>query len=418
MRKKKKRRLSFFLALLFILTNVLLIYFDREDRVEQKSYINDWSEAFTYDLLETLPTDGVFTATETNPVYFDDTRGAFQEFLIEEGEEVREGDELYEYEITDYETQQSSLEAEASTLQGEITAIEAYIAEMESYVIPDSNSDNSTNGFFAPDTQEDEEEDSDPNAEAEFLKEQTIAEKEMELAQKEAMLQMVENQLNELETEGQTITVESPFNGVVTDINEGLDSPIITLQATTLQAEGELDEAERKRVEEGMEVKITIPDQEDLSITGTVSSVQTFPDKISVKETSEYPFEVSIEEDLADILPGYHAAVSIITDRADGAVTAFAPLLSTEENLFAWVMDESGKLEHRPVETALEVDGLVEVVKGLESGEMLAHTPHAQFRRGATFFTPIQTNELRLKDTFTINKDTMLSYGLMGLMAR
>ncbi len=387
--------------------------------MDQKSYINDWSEAFTYDLLETLPTDGVFTATETNPVYFDDTRGAFQEFLIEEGEEVREGDELYEYEVTDYETQQSSLEGEVSTLQGEITAIKAYLADMESYVIPDSNSDSSTDSFFAPDTQEEEEEENgDSNAEAEFLKEQTIAEKEMELAQKEAMLQMVENQLSELESEGQTITVESPFDGMVTDIDEGLDSPIITLQATTLQVEGELDEAERKRVEEGTEVTITIPEQEDLSIEGTISSVQTFPKKISVNESSAYPFEVSIEEDLAEILPGYHAAVSIITDRADGAVTAFAPLLSTEENLFAWVMDDSGKLEHRPIETGLEVDGLIEVVQGLESGEMLAHTPHAQFRRGATFFTPIQKEELRLKDTFTINKDTMLSYGLMGLMAR
>ncbi|WP_028785183.1 efflux RND transporter periplasmic adaptor subunit [Thalassobacillus devorans] len=415
MQNKRKKRWFFFLTFAFVLTNSLLIFFDREDKVEQKSYINDWSEAFTYDLVETLSTDGVFAATESNPIYFDDSVGYFQKFLVEKGDEVREGDDLYEYEVIDYHTQQSSLESDISRLEEEINAIESYLTEMESYEVPEpDNSEDSS--ILTPDEEGDE--NSPAYTETEFMKEQTIAEKEMELAQKEAMLDMVESQLDDLESEGQIITVQSPFNGVITDVSEELDSPIITMKTTTLQVEGVLEEAERKRVKEDMNAEITIPEEEELQLKGKVSSVARFPENVSVNQDSEYPFVVSIEEDLAEMLPGYHVAVSIITDRADEAVTAFAPLLATEENLFAWVMDDTGKLVRRAIKTGIEVDGLVEVIEGLEPGEMLAHTPHDQFRRGATFFTPIQSNELRLKETFAIDSQTMLSYGLMGLMAR
>ncbi|MFG6116534.1 efflux RND transporter periplasmic adaptor subunit [Halobacillus sp. MO56] len=416
MHNKRKKRWIFFLTFAFVLANSLLIFFDRENKVEQKSYINDWSEAFTYDLIETLSTDGVFAATESNPVYFDDSLGSFQRFLIEEGEEVREGDDLYEYEVTDYYTQQTSLESEVFRLEEEINAIESYLTEMESYEVPEPDNTSGGGSFLSPD--EKDEENPPSYAETEFMKEQTIAEKEMELAQNEAMLDMVEAQLDDLESEGQIINVQSPFNGVITELSEDLDSPIITMKATTLQVEGELEESERKRVKEDLKAEITIPEEEELRIEGTVSSVAHFPEDISVNQASEYPFVVSVEEELAEILPGYHVAVSIITDRADGAVTAFAPLLSTEENLFAWVMDDNGKLVRRPIKTGLEVDGLVEVMEGLESGEMLAHMPHDQFRRGATFFTPIQSNELRLKETFAVDTQTMLNYGLMGLVAR
>ncbi|MBM7554367.1 efflux RND transporter periplasmic adaptor subunit [Thalassobacillus pellis] len=418
MKRKRKIRYVVLLVIGFALLNSLLLYFDTGNKVEQKSYVNEWSEPFTYDLVEKLETTGVFASAESNHVYFDKNEGSFRQFLVAPGDEISEGDGLYEYEVTNFSSQTASLKAEAKRLEEEIEAIEQYIIELESFDIPET--DNGGSSFFSQD--EAEEEDQPKTIETEFMKQEQIAEKELELAQKEAKLTMVESQLAELEAGGKTITVESPFNGVITEISESLQSPLITMKTTTLQVEGKLTESERKKVQPDMEVEIKLPNEElpeqPPLLRGTISSLRNFPDHVSVGWQSEYPFEVSIEGATENILPGYHASLSIITARAEEAVTAFDYLLLTEDDLFAWVMNEKGTLTYRAIETGLEVNGMTEVTKGLETGEWLAAYPRDQFRKGATFLTPIQWEDLYIKQIPDVSPSVIKKYGLMGLMTR
>ncbi|RWZ52276.1 efflux RND transporter periplasmic adaptor subunit [Halobacillus fulvus] len=409
-KKRYKGRILGLLIIAFIATNALLIYIDEDGYVERKSYVEQWSQAFTYDLFETLEKRAVFTTEESNPVYFDDQKGAFKEFLVSEGDNVTQGDDLYTYEVIDYEAQQNQLESEIDRLESEVEAIEDFIIELELYSPPVEES-NSSNSFF------DDEPDAPENAEVDFLQEQQIAEQEAELAQKEAMLAMVEDQLDQLEDDGQEITITSPYDGTVTDISETLEAPLLTLKSTNLQLEGTLDEEERKSVEVDMRVRGTV-EEEDWEITGSLSSIHTFPDETGAYRSSRYPFEVALEPTEHPVLPGYHVDLEIIQAESLQTTSALSSVLVGEEDLYAWVMNEEGQLERREIETGLVENGVTEVVNGLGPGEWLADEPKDEFRQDATFITPIQWHDVYVKRMLDEGIGDYWTYSLLGLLAR
>ncbi|UOR10341.1 efflux RND transporter periplasmic adaptor subunit [Halobacillus amylolyticus] len=439
MRTRYKVRIVGLCAIAFLLLNACLLFFDRDSEVERKSYIKNWSAAFIYDLYETINTRGVFTASDTNAIYFDQQTGSFQEFLIEEGDEISEGDELYTYEVADYDTQVHKLESEASRLEGEIDSIETYINDLESFTIPESETTSppsfsqrseteEENPFLfpAPSTEnpfsqninpQQQESDSDSTIETEFMKEQALAEKELELSQKQAQLTMVEDQLSQLEETGQTITVTSEFSGVVTDLSENLESPLLTLSSSNLTVSGELSENHRKLVEQGMNTLVRIPDL-NIELPGTIEAIHPFPEKVDVNRASDYPYEIIVEGESEEVKPGYHAEVEILTDEAVDTVAAFDDVLMTDVNSSAWVMDDQGRLEERELETGITEDGIVEVIDGLENNDHLAVQPVDEFRQGSIFFTPLKVSDLQIRELFSIDPSLMLDYGLLGLMNR
>ncbi|WP_039870437.1 hypothetical protein [Halobacillus sp. BAB-2008] len=120
-----KGRILGLLIVAFIVANALLIYFDEEEKVERKSYVHDWSQTVTEDLAETLETKGVFTSETTTPVYLDEELGSFQEFLVEEGDTVADGDDLYTYAVSDYYAQEAQLQGDIDRIEQEISATQA-----------------------------------------------------------------------------------------------------------------------------------------------------------------------------------------------------------------------------------------------------------------------------------------------------
>src|SRR5690606_17259034 len=94
-------------------------------------------------------------------------------------------------------------------------------------------------------------------AEAELIKEQFIIQKEQELAAKKEQERAIESQLDDLQENGDTITVESPFEGKIKEISSTLNDPIIRIEHLELQVEGEIDEEARFEVDSGQSVEIT-----------------------------------------------------------------------------------------------------------------------------------------------------------------
>ncbi|MFC7063664.1 HlyD family efflux transporter periplasmic adaptor subunit [Halobacillus seohaensis] len=403
---KNKNRWIGLGVFLFLACNFFLIYFDSDHNVEQKSYVNEWSGTFSSDIEESLSVRGVFSTEEVTPVYFDEQSGSFQEFFVDVGDQVNNGDELYSYEVLNYQSQEAELERESTKLQEEIDAIDTYLLALENYTIDDSQNNN-TFGFnnpFSNDDSQDEVEgfidnNQDP-AEAELIKEEAIADKEKERTQKEAKLAMVEDQLDQLTSTGQTITVTSTFDGVVTDRSEDLNSPLLTLSSSELLVEGKLREKERKMVEEDMKAEITIQDLDDLELQGSMEEIDSFPEDVNVHSSSQYPYEITLTENDEQIRAGYHADVNIITDEVSGALAAFEKVLVTEKNLFAWKMTDQGILEKSLIETGLEEAGIVEISSGLEGQVKLASLPRDQFRDGTPFITPIDLRNLKIDDLF------------------
>lgn len=411
-----KGRIIGLLIVAFITTNAFLIYLDEGEQVDRKSYINEWSQSITYDLYEKMNTRGVFASEESEPVYFNEESGSFNEFLVSEGDTVNEGDDLYTYDVTNYYQQEARLQSEISRIEGEIDAIEDFIDEIESYRVPDPPEEDNDTGLF---NNNDDSNDAPPPSyvETEYLKEEKIAEQEAELAKQEAMLEMVEDQLDQLQENGDQITVTSAFSGTVTEVSKDLEAPLLTLESTNLVLEGTIHEQERNQIEEGMVVELDVYELE-YEATGTLESLDEFPEDIDVNKSSRYPFTVTLENPGEELLPGYHADVRIITDEALNVVTAVETALETEENLFAWVMNEEGVLERREIETGLEEKELIEIVSGLEEGEWLAVEPKDEFRDGKVFFTPLNTDDLRVRQMFHMDHQSMLNYGLLGLLSR
>ncbi|SDJ68295.1 efflux RND transporter periplasmic adaptor subunit [Salimicrobium halophilum] len=411
MTKKQRviRRIVGVSIILFITLNGLLVYFDQKNRVTQKSYIEEWSQSFTGDIFERLETEGVFASSDKNNVYFDHDRGSFREFLVEEGDAVNEGDDLYTYKVLNYASREAELESEIDRLEEDVDALEEYIDEIEDYDIPEPDTDIEDEDYDHP----------TPSSyvEAEFEQEEKVAEKEMELAQKEAELAMVEDQLDQLEDEGETITVTSAFDGTVTDISESLEDPVLTLQSTELLLRGNLSEEERKQVEEEMTTIAEIP-EDDIVVSGEISTLHEFPEETNLHLTSSYPFEADVTTDDEEILPGYHAEVDIITDESIDTTIALDKALISDENLYAWVMNEEGLLERRSIATALKEKNLIEVTEGLESGEWLAVEEEDEFRNNAPFLTPLDTENLDVSRLFALESETMITYGLLGLISR
>ncbi|MBU5468060.1 efflux RND transporter periplasmic adaptor subunit [Virgibacillus sp. MSJ-26] len=467
MRLTRKHKMSLVLAVLFVLTNVLLIYIDKEQKVAKTSHIKEWTEVTEQDMYESVDTTGVLDFSEESFIYFDDSLGEFQSFMIEEGQQVHAGEDLYSYEVRNYYETAAQLEGEMEKLDGEITAIEAAITKMESYQIPSSTSSApaQANSLSSMDDDTDEDENSmiksfleemtqvQDTGQAELIKEQYITEKEKELAQKEAEQTSVETQLSELTATGETVTVESPYDGVVTNISETLEDPLITVQSAELVVKGELKEQDHSKVEPEQTVYITMAEN-DSKEEGLIEEVDEIPDEISLKGKSKYPFIATLldeeiqdenqgaeqedfeeeqddqdldqnqdedqdsgkgleinesddesketetvdeqekEEEEDKLFPGYHADLEIITKESSQASVVDEKDL---DDSGIWLMTPKGTIIKNPVEIGIEMDSLIEITEGAEVGEWIAIDPQDRFTSPSPFITSLDVKTLNAK---------------------
>ncbi|WP_404450897.1 efflux RND transporter periplasmic adaptor subunit [Virgibacillus necropolis] len=397
--------------ILFIGINALLVYLDDNGTIERKSYVSEWSEVFTANLYKKMNKPGVLTSTAENDVYFDKSLGSFQEFLVQKGTQVNQGDQLYTYRVHDYYETKAYLTNEMSRINGEIAAIESAISEISLYQIPRSSApintdEESTDIIISP----------NPPIEAEYMKEQYLTEKEKELARVEAQLESVQSQLTELESGGEMITVESPYQGKVTVVSEDLGDPIITINSSTLHIVGELTEQERTIIKKEMPVEISI-NENNTTLKGTITSVNDLPNQVELHDNSKYPFSVSFSKDaeLENLLPGYHASLAITWKESRDATALF------EDAIFSgsiWKMTNGGNLHKKKVKTGIEMASMQEITKGAKPGEWVAKNPQPQFRSGATFLTPLKLSQVRWSDTFDYENKNWSKHVVMGILSR
>ncbi|MBT2218376.1 efflux RND transporter periplasmic adaptor subunit [Virgibacillus dakarensis] len=393
-----RRKVILLCVTLFVGINSILLVMD-DKKVERKSYVREWSRIITADMYEKMHKPGVLTPVEENNVYFNEKMGTFGEFLLEEGAKVNVGDALYTYQVPDYYATKAQLESEVDTINGEIAAIEQAMSSISNYQIPkiemvfgDGNEKENREGRKT----------TIPSADAEYMKEQYVTEKENELAQKNAQLKSVQAQLTELEMSGDTITVESPFQGNVTNVSDSLDDPIITIESTQLHVTGELTEKERMVLEQGMPAEISLSEN-DTVLQGTVQEVSDSPKTVALQGTSLYPFYVAFtdeakdENDTEQLLPGYHIDMAITTNESANATVA------REDAVFGktlWKMTSEGNLVKQKITTGIHMNEQIEITKGAKPGEWVAKDQKRQFRSNVTFITPLKINHIHWKQFF------------------
>ncbi|KGX94093.1 hypothetical protein N781_01755 [Pontibacillus halophilus JSM 076056 = DSM 19796] len=438
MKRKTKRKLLLLAFVLFIVTNGVLLWYE-EGQLTQTSFVHQYDSIYTNDLYEKVYEEGVFESSKQEPLYFDDEVGSFQQFLVQEGDEVSEGTPIYEYIVRDYNVTRNRLETQSAKVEDEIDALQAYIDEVEDFQIPESDLNRSL----------EEEEDKESFVGEELQKETAIKDKQLQLAQKQAELEMLTNQLNQLEASGQVIEVSSIHEGTVTKISKSLEAPLMTVETNEWIVSGNLDEGNRKLVESGIPVRGTV-ETNQTKWEGSVDRVHTYPEKES--EESVYPFIITLDDVDDRVLPGYHTTVEFVTAEALEATTAKSNWIheqvvleegadhesgndvvsdpqesakreeqeevsddetrevddyeatdSTEERLkeklgekvrYVWVMTSQGTIEATQVGTGLEVNGETQVVSGVSEGTFVADAGPKAYQTGQPFITPVQANEI------------------------
>lgn len=418
----KWRRIIGIVILLFIICNCILLVVDKDEKVERTSYIKNWTKTASANMYEQIDKKGVLAAVNQHHIYFDDTMGAFEEFLVDEGAEVHEGDALYTYKVADFDDTKATLEAETDTINEEISAIEQAMSAVSAYQLQNPGTMPNNSSRTEEDNQAENKDSAEMNqiktassvTEADYLKEQYLAEKKKELEQKQARLKSVQTQLTDLQASGDTITVDSPYTGNVTELSDSLGNPVMTIASTDVHVEGELTETERMKFEKGMPAEIAISENKK-KLKGTIEEINDNPKTVSLHGKSIYPFYVSFTDqgDMKDLLPGYHTKVSITTDESKNATVV------PNDALFGhavWKMTQGGKLVKQPVTTGIEMKGKTEITKGAKLGEWVAGDQQAPFRHGTSFITPLQLDQLKWKQ-FVKQKDWKEDF-IAGLLTR
>ncbi|WP_083731680.1 efflux RND transporter periplasmic adaptor subunit [Virgibacillus pantothenticus] len=446
---KTRKRLQMIAVALFIGVNIFLVYMDDDGKVDRIAYVSDWTTVFQSDLEKKLHTTGVLAAAQENHVYFDPSIGSFEAFAVEEGSSVQAGDALFSYKVAHYQEAMSKLLEKRTQLKEEIAAVEQAITQMTALQIPDVNLE-ADGGLEWTEKVLKITIPQDP-VQANLVKQQFLLEKEKEVAQKKAALASVDRQLAKLEETGDTITVESPYEGVITQLSEQLNDPIITVSGTELHVTGELTEQERVYVKKNLPVDMEVMEL-NKSLTGTVAQVSETPkEEAAAKTSSIYPFIIELKEpnehDAAgdsvdetedneqdkktkdkkmegqeqpqlaaerELLPGYHVNIDIITDTSEEA-----PVLNEAAILqkYAWKLTKSGKVIRQELTTGIEEGDRIEITSGLDIGDKVALQPENQLRSQAIFITPLKW-ENGFKSTMSPKGIDWFEFFVTGIVSR
>ena len=202
---------------------------------------------------------------------------------------------------------------------------------------------------------------------------------ELQLDQAEAALDMAKADLAKA-------TITALFDGIVADImiNDGqqlstmtyADPAIILIDPTKIEMNGVIDEMDVSKVKEGQEANIILDALPDKELKGKV----TFVSNSATVEAGVvfYKTTITLENPDKELKDGMSATAEIIIDRRDNVLLIpNRAIRGSWENPWVEVITDS-EIEHREVSLGMD-DGInTEVLSGLEEGEKVVLPPVSQ----------------------------------------
>lgn len=234
-------------------------------------------------------------------------------------------------------------------------------------------------------------------AEAAFLKAQKAYDilcngpRSAERKAAEAKLNQAQTAVQAAEEEMARYLIKADMDGVVLNLeNQPGDmiiagDKIITIgQPQRLQVSVGISEADASRVKPGQKVIIEAAALPGKIFSGKVIEVAGMA---RVKESNntrsiEVPVRVSVEDRLGHLKPGYSVDLEIISvAEKKRLVIPYEALSNCKGKQQVWVYDD-GKAHLQTVTTGLEGELYLEVIKGLNKGDIIIPSPPAQLKEG------------------------------------
>ena len=358
------------LAILLVGVNLFLMIKDNS-KVDKTLYVSSWTSAIKQDLEETMVTKGISAPQEEQSVYYDDSKGSFEGFMVKEGEEVSIGSELFYYKTDSYVDAIAHLEAEKESVLKQLDGLEDRKDSLDSLL---TSSSVEMEEFF-------------------LMSESSI---EMEIYETEAEINRLEGELEKYEDKIDSIDGKLPYlheisdiDGTVKEINKDLSNPVITIASMEPIIKGRVSEAEHNKLQPGLEVFISLKNS-NKNYKGIIETISAFPEgKPSVEKESTYPFTIVLNEPIEDLVHGAHVDVKVITEEVIDAITV--PSESIHKSQVHILQD--GKVVKREVKSGLKVKETQEIESGLDVEEVVVREPVSFEGETISFYTPLQFNQ-------------------------
>ncbi|VXC50044.1 conserved hypothetical protein [Bacillus sp. 349Y] len=407
MMKKLIRYSIVTVSLVFVGVNTYLIE-KADSRVEREVRINHWELSRQETLREMLYKPGVVIPEEDQYLYFNDESATFKKFLVKEGEQIKSGTPLYEYEVTDQFQQRDVLKSEVEKLEEDASNVKDSISELSKLIssLPSPSSDEKDAPIEAGALQ------------SEYDIKREMVSKQLEADQLENQIKSLERQIAAIDSYETTLTVESSVSGTVKSLSHEIQNPLITIASDSTVVTTDLTEKEVDEVKENLNVRVKHDGKK--SLEGVITKVDRLPKADPhLKTESLYPAEVQVQE--AQWRPGQHVSLSIIMEEAKDAVTVpVSAIEKVDDQSYLWMMTKNGTVKKRKIETGLEVDGRQAITSGVKAGEMYVEEPDeiASLKDQERFITALDWRRLKIRDFKTLDRADVYTNLMLGILER
>lgn len=144
------------------------------------------------------------------------------------------------------------------------------------------------------------------------------------------------------------------------------------------------------RIGDAVDVRVSSLQQ---NFTGKVARISFDVDR----STRTMHTEVDVPNPKHILMPGMYAEANLKVDRRDQALAVPPQAVNIEgDNRSVWVVDPTGKVEHRDVKLGIETPDAVEVLTGVKQGELVAVGDRSRLRAGE-MVQPKETQLLQYK---------------------
>ncbi len=201
-----------------------------------------------------------------------------------------------------------------------------------------------------------------------------LAEKQYEIASGSA-LEQAQAAVNSVKVQLDNANIVSPINGIVTNknINTGeLASPgaalLTIIDTSTLKLKGTVSQEALPLLKPGQDIDVIVDIYPDTVFKGQIDNIGP----MAVGTGAYFPIEISIEN-TGELKAGLsaHASISISTD--NGIIVPFSAVVQNNGQSYVFVIKDN-IASKRTVTLGLENDEEIEVLKGLDAGELVAAT--------------------------------------------
>jgi HlyD family secretion protein len=401
--RKKQRTIIIAVLCACLIAGNLYLIFKKDSKIEKTQWIDKWTRVKIGNLAESFHTTGVITPQKEYPVYFDPSMGTFDKFLVEKGDKVSPGTELFQYSPAEVEEERAKWLAEKEQAEREIDLITEEIQKLEN--IQSSLQSNS---------------DQTPSV-AEVTVKNQILEQQTEIGKLQEEVKKYDTLIHELDQKMQQLTVKSPYAGYVEKINDQLNNPIVIIRSLKPAVQGVLSEKQRKQVAEGLKVIVSV-DTKKKQYTGKIIKVDSYPeDDPSVHKNSYYPFKAQlfhVKDSNGPLLPGSKANVTIITKESlRTLVVPSSSVFKDQKKNYVLILNREGIIEKREIAKGIHVGQKQEIVQGVKLGEAVIPNPQDIQKVNSPFITPLKFSDTDKKAIQNLRKKDMLLYFMLGVLS-